>query len=161
MKSNKGIYILLPLVFVVWGVIAYRMVKYLKQDSVVVPQSTFTGIEFTTENFKEDTFYIVADYRDPFLGEVKKEIKKVTKPLPKPVIKPAAKAEAPWPSVTFHGLIKNRDSKKAYALLSINGKRKSLIEKEEWQGLIVVAIEGDSITLAYNKQKRSFKKVKR
>jgi type II secretory pathway component PulC len=159
MKSNKSLYILLPVVFIVWGIIIYRLVKYVGQGNAALPTPAFIEANFEPEKLQEDTFTISANYRDPFLGEIKKveAITGAPKPM-KPAPKPVAKPEIPWPTIIFKGLIKNKDAKKTYALLTINGKTKSFSDKEEWQGIKIQSVVKDSVLLIYNKQKRSFKR---
>lgn len=159
MKGNKGLYILLPVVFIIWGLIIYRLVKYVGQGNTPVPIPAFTGINFEPEKLQEDTFSITANYRDPFLGAVKKVAAFTGPPKPaKAAPKPVTKPEIPWPTIIFKGLIKNKDAKKTYALLTINGKTKSFSDKEEWQGIKIQSVAKDSVVLIYNKQKKSFKR---
>ncbi len=159
MKGNKSVYVLLPVVAIVWGLIAYRVVKYVGPGNTEIASPPVAEVKFEPEKFEGDTFSILANYSDPFLG-APVPVKKITvvAQKPKPVTKPAPKPETPWPQVAFHGLIKNKDSKKTYALLTVNGKMKSFSEKDEWQGIKIIKADKDSVVLGYNKQKKSFRK---
>lgn len=160
MKGGKNVYILIIAVIIVWGLVAYRIVQYVKPEEETKYLAELNNLELESKNFQFDSFTIVANYRDPFLGDMKQPKSSLPRKIfsPVKVSKPLIKVEQPWPFIVFHGLIKNKDSKRTYALLTINGKTKSFSYKDEWQGVKVLAFARDSIILGYNKQKRSFKK---
>jgi hypothetical protein len=161
MKS-KGAYILFPVVLVIWGFIAYRFVGFLKQDNVAVSATKTEEISIKPENFVQDTFSIVADYRDPFLGVLKKEPLAII--VPKPVVlspKPVVKQNVPWPLISYHGSIKNTGSGKVYAMVKINNKLKNLSVDDELDGIRIVEINRESIVVMLNNEKRIFTRNKK
>ena len=152
-------YILLPVVIIVWGIIANRLVKYIKQDTPVSPAEISEEIRFKPENFKQDTFSIVANYRDPFLGAFAVEHPPVSS-LPKAPSppKPVVVKNIKWPVIAFKGLIKNHESQKIYGMMTIDGKLRSVLVKDEILGIKVLDIQRDSIGVVFNNEKRSFRK---
>jgi hypothetical protein len=160
MKS-KGSYILFPIVLVIWGFIAYRFVGFLKQDKFAISKSTNDEININQAGLTRDTFTISANYRDPFLSNIHYQ------PAPtsnSSTIKPAASAtkiSRPWPILAYHGLIKNTNTNKVNALLSINKKMKNVSTSDEIEGLKILNIQRDSIVVRFNNEKKSFGRTKK
>ncbi len=117
MKKNTKTYLLLAVVLGIWGIIGYKVFNTIAPEP---EQNTLAAVtKFTPKAIKEkDTFSIIADYRDPFLGTIKKN-KKVKK-LKKPVVK---KETLPEIKVLYTGHIMDDTTNEKIFFVSINGKQ--------------------------------------
>ncbi len=125
MNSKKKTYILLIAVFLVWGLIVYRIYN------VVNPTIPKVEINNTTTSFKpykiakKDAFSIKADYRDPFLEKYANKTnrsnrsntktsstKKVTKKEEKVI----------FPRIAYKGIISPKSRLDKHFILKINNK---------------------------------------
>ncbi|MDL5514851.1 hypothetical protein QSE00_23780 [Arenibacter sp. M-2] len=70
MKKNKKTYLLLIVVFAIWGVLGFKIVNTInppKDQKAYSPNN----VKFTPPaKLIRDTFSILANYRDPFLGSL-------------------------------------------------------------------------------------------
>ena len=134
MKNNRLIFILLPAVLAVWAIIGYRVVNYIRHDTPAQIENIKKDLEFKPDSLSEDKFEIIANYRDPFLDFVPLESKPLIRPVkvitPKPLIIPHIN----WPIIKFKGLVKNHELQKSYGLITIDGKLKSVLAKNEING---------------------------
>ncbi len=157
MKGNKGLYILLPVVFIVWGLIIYRLVKYVGQGNTPVPIPAFTSVNFEPEKLQEDTFSITANYRDPFkvaTPQFQKQVSAVTSPSFNKNKANSAPTPAE-PSIIFNGIIKNKKSNKTIALFKINGKRRLLSVGEGADGIKLIVVNSDSASYIWKGIKKN------
>jgi len=122
MKNKKNIYILLPLVLLVWGAVLFQLFSFTSSDEITVadnPEFTFKPIKVN----KRESFAINVNYRDPFLGkmyanETNTTPKKIHSAAPKTVKKP----ELVWPKITYKGSIADSKGKNTLYILIIDGK---------------------------------------
>jgi len=157
---KKGLNILLIVVVVsVWVVVIYRVVnRYASASGQPINEIPLT--EKTPEIKKtKESFELIGDYRDPFLGEspaptktnqnnnTKKEIKK-TEPV---------KTDS-WPSVKYIGMVKNNDSGKMVALMSIAGKEVRLNPGEDFNGIKLDKMYKDSCLVSMYREKKTITK---
>jgi hypothetical protein len=159
MKNKKSILILLlATVGCLWGYIVWRIYgSYTGEETqIVVKDSKY---ETKTEILSSDTFSIVADYRDPFLGKEKTEIRgqktEIRKPVPKA---PKPVVTANWPAIVYGGMIRNQKSNQQLALLTMGGESNMLKTGDSYQEITVVKIYKDSIELKLGREKRVFRK---
>jgi hypothetical protein len=153
MKSNKGLYILLPLVAVVWGIIIYRIIKYVGQENTAIAELTLNEIKFEPEKFQNDTFSILANYRDPFLGSASIERANSHSPsrtTSSPASTSSLQPKAKTPTIIFKGIVKNKKSDKTIAVLKINDRTKMLAKGQTVDGIQLLNVSRDSIQVAYN-----------
>lgn len=68
MKNKRSIYILLPAVALVWGIIIYKIFQAVDDKSVVNPLEVSQLQATENEMVKADTYQLALNYRDPFLG---------------------------------------------------------------------------------------------
>jgi hypothetical protein len=122
MKNKKSIYILLPIVLLIWGLVVYQFFSFSKNEAVVVSENNdfaFKSIEFKTR----DTSSINVNYRDPFLGKMysgntnvvsKKSVGSRKPVLPKtPII---------LQTILYKGIISDTKDKTRVFMLIINGR---------------------------------------
>lgn len=150
MKNKKVVILLLVLAAGVWGTVLYKIFKAVgKSDDVQLKVSERKSDILSS---LKDTFSIVADYRDPFMGKRPLELpKKVvsSEPRPKPV--PVATA-VKWPSVRYSGMIRNQA--KELALVKIDQKNLVMKAGDSMSGVELKNIFRDSIVVFYQKEKK-------
>lgn len=121
MKNKKSVYILLPLVLLIWGMLIYQFFSY-SAASVALEN---TPREFNVKPFKlkERTLFTVnVAYRDPFLGKMyvapvsnQKKNSNTTKKSPKPA------ETIVWPTVLYKGMISDAKEKNKIFIMTIAG----------------------------------------
>ncbi|WP_281228742.1 hypothetical protein [Flavobacterium aquiphilum] len=123
MKNKKNIYILLPLVLLVWGAVLYQLFSFTKSDEVLTAENTEFNFKPLKIN-KREPFSINVNYRDPFLGklyntETASKTKTVHPKTTKVVKEPETLA---WPKIIYEGLISDSKGKNKIFVLVINNK---------------------------------------
>jgi hypothetical protein len=123
MKNKKSIYILLPVVLLIWGVVLYQFFSFSVPDEVVESASK----EFTIKPFKikeRASFSINVNYRDPFLGSAYNPEKNTKDNPHRNQKKKAPKPEETivWPVIQYKGMLSDPKEKKKRFMLVISGK---------------------------------------
>lgn len=158
MKNKKTVYFLLFLTLIIWGIIITRFYSSLKQDAQ--PLVNNENIVELKGEFVSSDFKIIANYRDPFLGEFKgKEnstIAIANKAIPSTPRKNPSLTQ--WPSIKYLGSISNGDKKKQIVMIAINGKERIMKQKDLIDGVTLGKIYRDSIEVVYNGEWRYFKR---
>lgn len=121
MKNKKSIYILLPIVLLIWGMLIYQFFSYSVPDEALENTST----EFNVKPFKlkeRASFTVNVAYRDPFLGKMyvapvsnQNKNSNKTKKSPKPV------ETIVWPTVLYKGMISDAKEKTKVFIMTIAG----------------------------------------
>ncbi|OOQ58334.1 hypothetical protein [Mucilaginibacter pedocola] len=161
MKNKKVTYLLIVFVAVVWGLIGYRVFAALNsdEDGAVTPQKAAIVKEPIVDYTRpEDTVKLNFNYRDPFEeGKEAPPVKVAALAAPVAVSRPAMPMGPPpinWGMIQYTGYIRNPDTKKLIALLTVNGKSLMLAEGEQGEGLKLLKNLKDSVKVAYqNKTK--------
>ena len=156
MKNKRALYVLLPLMIVIWGIIFYRIFSYVNKETINSIGNNDIKAAMIDSSSVVDTFSIVAKYRDPFLQTAYVNERKTM--LTKPPAKPIEKVEAPpviWPSIHYGGMVKNQQSNKAFALVRINEKDNLMKPGDELQGVKLMNMSKDSIEVIYQQQKKT------
>ena len=122
MKNKKNLFILLPVVLLIWAIVIYQFFSF--SSSNVEQIATTTEYDLKPILIKErDTFSIDVNYRDPFLGKM--YAPHTAKPKVKR-IKPMAivKIEPPviWPTIIYKGIVSDNKEKIKIFMLIIGGK---------------------------------------
>ena len=144
--------LLLILAAGIWGTVIYRIFKTVRKEDTVQIKPVESKPGFFS---LPDTFSIVADYRDPFLGKrvLPQSPKKVTTPVVKPKPEPMV-SMVKWPAVSYSGIIKNKSTDKELALVKIDQKEFIMRTGEVMQGVQLSKIFKDSIVVLYQKEKK-------
>ena len=118
MKNKTKTYLLISIVFGIWGTIGYKILSVVNPDDSKQPIATL-DISFQPKTIiQKDTFSIQLIHRDPFLGTLtsntihKKKKAKATKVQ-----------NAPEPIITYQGVIKKQNSLNQIFTLSINNQQ--------------------------------------
>ena len=125
MKNKKNIYILLPVVLLIWGSVIYKFFSFSDSDEIVA--GTQQEVKFKPLRIKKtDTVsHLDTDFRDPFLGHVYSS-ETVPSDKTKKVIqqKKVEKSIEPlhWPQIIYKGIVSDTKEKTKIFMLVINGK---------------------------------------
>ncbi len=160
MQNRAGTIFLFVVVLAIWGIIAFKIYDYIKGGNAEAGSGRLPDKSEQGETFIVDSFALLPDYRDPFLGyenPVKRKIVPVPVNIHKPLDVPPVKAMQ-WPPVLYKGLVYNEDTKTKAGLVNISGKSKMVSEGDTFKLLVVVSVTRDSILLKMQKNKRAFYK---
>lgn len=161
LKNKKLLYVLLPLLVIIWGLIFYRIFSSLNSSDEKYKLQTSKNIFSSKDNAVSDTFSIVNNYRDPFLGKTitadvnKSVVVQRIKPAP---IESVVKQPLEWPAIIYGGMIKNQKSNKQFVLLQINGQANVMKQGDVKNGVELLVIFKDSIQVSFKKEIRIIKK---
>ncbi len=159
-KNKKLTYFLICAVAIVWGVILHRIFFNKPEEDYILKDSNAIAKHEPYDQYvlKEDTFKLVLNYRDPFLGEdirvseLKPEVTKfqqmnITSSVsPKPVVD--------WTMIKYSGYIINPITKKMVCIIIVNGIERMLVEGESFDGAKLLKNKKDSVLISWKgKQK--------
>lgn len=159
--KRKGLTIGLALVVIsVWGAVLAKAIKPSSAEEVD-PNVVATVTRQVTVADSLPASSTLGNYRDPFLGAEAPSVRRepVDGKRPVAVKKIAPSTPVPsftWPQVAFKGMLKNTNKNQGVALVSINGQDKLLVEGKEEQGVMLIAVARDSITLKARGEMRRF-----
>lgn len=159
MKNKKLVYVLLPLVAIIWGVIIYRIyVQMSDKDNGAV--AGFVLPASKTADTLPDTVKLLLNYRDPFQSY---SFQRQYQPKPNRGMDVFAETKQPkpefvWPDIKFNGLIVNSQNKSKTGLFSFNGKSILVKEGDVVEGYKIIKLFNDSVTVGVNKLKKTFKR---
>lgn len=148
MKNKKSIYILLPLVLLIWGTVMYQFFSFsATEEEVIVPTNEISLKPIKA--IKRDTFSINTNYRDPFLGKVY-TVKNDTVPKKMKAVKVVEPLV--WPNIQYKGIVSDTKDKIKIYMLVINNQT-FLMKKGETQNEIYLK-DGDreSVYVKYKGQ---------
>ena len=149
MKNKRAIYILLPVVLVIWGLVIYEFVSFGSAEAIV-PESPSNWV-VQPHTYKEPQKIIIeTNYRDPFLGTLHVLAAPVTQPKKqKKPIKVKAVPELVWPAIQFKGVISDVKEKKKTFLLIINGKNCFMSVGDTADGIYLKSGDKESVYVKY------------
>jgi hypothetical protein len=159
MKPKISKYLLIAGVALVWGLIIYRVVSGFDNDGPAIPIQPITNS--FEQVVKKDSFTLIADYPDPFLGDEEDILKSIAREV-LPVISsepqtPAPVTEPPQPEdisfIQYKGMIVNSETKAKAAIVGIREAEYVLRENEQSADIILKIIEPFQITIIYKKKK--------
>jgi hypothetical protein len=150
-------YLLIAGVIAIWGTVIYKVIagqgEPLQKFTKPIP-----AMEISVNRPKE-TFFLFANYPDPFLADEEDIDTILNEPVPAPPLAPAPVTVAPDLSfIQYHGVITNTDKKSKVALISLHGIEWMIKEKETKEGILVRKIHTDSLDILFNNKKYSIHK---
>ena len=156
-KNKNTVYILLPCVIFIWGIIFYRIIGNQPSDQSFIESNNDTVIPSIENSDSTIHFDLNLNYKDPFLGTITEPNNNT------PTIEnvnnnssPQAKDEIRWPEIIYQGCVKNETGKLAY--ITIN-ERVYLAGIEELSpDISILDINNDSIQMGFKNEKRWYKK---
>lgn len=145
MKNKKNIYILLPFVLGIWGLLIYNFFSYLNPEEIALPEDNFQ-ISGEIKYTEPDTTTIDINHRDPFSGKMSSQNSdhdesRVTNTSPsvnsnsdEPKIEESIK-------IQYKGIVSDVSEKVKVFMVIINGK--TFLMKQGDKELDVKLIKGD------------------
>lgn len=152
---------MLPIVFLVWGIVFYQLFSYFFSTPTYVTEKA--EVVVNVDEIKKDTFSIVANYRDPFLGENIRLFQPKTtnnqSSQPKVQKNIAQKSiDKPWPTIEYKGMIKNNNSEKRVGIVGLNNKEYLVKEGEVLNGVKFMVISKELIQVSFQKEQKTISK---
>ena len=141
-KSKGNLYILFPVVILIWGAIIYKVVAAFEDDALVLPEIPFEPT-IVSEGPVKDTFSLLKVDKDPFLGHSYK------KPVIRKSIGENIKKEIVWPDIQYLGIITGEGTAATVYILQLNGKQLLLESNGTVEGLSLLRGWPDRIKLKY------------
>jgi hypothetical protein len=146
LTKNVKTYLLLALVLIIWGTVVYQL--FGGNDSPAPELDINDNVQFKPKQVKErESFTIVANYRDPFLGTIKKEVKKVKRARPVLPIEPEV-------SINYTGVINDKSTGKKIFFVTINGQQYLMEPKQKIQEVQLVKGNATSIEVLVNGKRK-------
>jgi len=154
-KDKRVLFVLIIAVVVIWGLIGYKLVVGDFDESIItatIPKDKNIAGELEVESYQ-----LLNNYRDPFQAQrvnYSGRRNSVEKNSNQKVSGQKKSTLADWPTITFGGLIKRKNSKEKVALLKVNASDHLMRMNEEVEGIKVLKIEKDSIQVIYRGEKK-------
>ena len=145
MTKNQKTYLLLGLVVGIWGLLGFKFVSSLN-PTVRAVQKVNKTVQFEPKTvIQRDTFSLIANYRDPFLGTLPRSLRKK-----KPATSPSDKKEIPRKNIAYSGFLSEANSKDLTFFVSIEGQQYMMNKRDKIQEVTLVSGNKTSIQVAYN-----------
>ncbi|MFW0739833.1 hypothetical protein [Flavobacterium sp. T12S277] len=150
MKNKKNIYILLPIVLMVWGAVLFQLFSFTNSDEIVAANNPELRIKPLKLNQRQ-SFTIDVNYRDPFLGKMYSEN---NAPKTKATGSKTAKAPKPketlvWPTILYKGLISDTKEKTKVFMLIIDNKNYFMKIGDTENGVFLKTGDKESVYVKY------------
>lgn len=151
MKNKKNIYLLVPAVLLIWGIVGYKIYATLNATNDVVMDDN-NAIEFKPEEIKDvEKFSISVNYRDPFLGKLVNNTKKISNSVKKKV-----KPIVIFPEITYNGMVSPKETdREALFLITINNKQQFLSVGKQIDGVRLLKGNSKEVTIAFQNNKKT------
>lgn len=157
MKNKKNIYILLPLVLGIWGLLIYNFFSYLNPEEIVLPEDNFQ-ISDEIKYTEPDTTTIDINHRDPFSGKMTTKYSEADERKVTNVSSVKSNSEGPKVEddlkIQYKGIVSDVSDKVKVFMVIINGK--TFLMKQGDKELDIKLIKGnrESIVIS-NKGKQN------
>jgi len=139
----------------IWAIVFYK-IFFVSSDEPVLPAFSIPEPE-CADTVSEDSFVIVANYRDPFLGSIWRGASPKKKPVATPIEKkPEPQKKHQWPQMSFLGVVEGKSGN--LGLFTIAGKQHIVKSGAVVDGYTVSAFTADSITILYENEKKTLHK---
>jgi len=153
MGNRKAIWVLVPLVAAVWGVIIYKVVVHLSDKGVTRASEAQKLIEPMVE---QQAYTLALNYPDPFLRTVQKPVQ--ARPAAPPANRTKEKkpvrpiADPKRPVLRYSGRVENRDSKAERHLILVNGVSHIVTIGQDVDGVVLRKVFQDSVQFNWEKE---------
>lgn len=150
MKKQTKTYLLLVAVLLIWGIIGYKIVGAISPKPVQEEVEIKT-VDFTPEPLvQKDTFSLIANYRDPFLGTL------ATKPKKKSTAKKAIpKNPVPEVTIEYTGLITDNETKEKIFFIRIAGQQYLMSARDKIEGFTLISGSESQVRIRDGKKTRT------
>jgi len=152
MKNKKSIYILLPVVLIIWGLILYRFLSF--SGATTIEEATSYNYAVKPLAVKpRDSFVINVNYRDPFLGKMYVPAGSKSRNSGRGRKKLTAAEPLQWPTIVYKGIVSDTKNKKKVFMVIINGTTFLMSEKDKEQEINLKNGNRDFIEVTYKGNK--------
>lgn len=147
MKNRKLLYILLPAVVIIWGLILVKVLSWMNGDkqeqaiSVSLPPGRGS-------NAVPDTFSLQLNYADPFTLQ---PVFRGSEQYPGTVVKAVIK----WPDVMHFGTLTTGKHRTQFATLQINGVVRLMKPGDTCCGIQLMKVKCNAVVLRYHGSERT------
>lgn len=152
MKNKKNIYVLVPAVLLVWGLIGYRIFTGLDPDIAAVKKTRIMKDFKPSKLVVNTNFEIQANYRDPFLGTL--DTRMSNKVAPKKRVQ--QKEVVVFPEILYKGIFSPGDHSKSVFLISIDGEQQMFKIREMHREIKLLSGDKEKILVKYKKEKKTY-----
>lgn len=149
MKKKKSIYILLPVVLLIWAMVIYQFFSFSNPDVPNTVASTNYAIKPIAIP-ERDTFAIDVNYRDPFLGKMYLP-NKATKNTKRQ--KPKVTTPIVFPRVVYKGIVSDNKNEVKVFMVIINGQTFLMKENDTELDVTLKTGNREYVEVIYKKQK--------
>ncbi len=156
MKSKKSIYILLPIVLIIWGMLIYQFFSYTSSEIIEVQEELPLFVKI---DYKEpDTTALDVNHRDPFTGRLesakeKSSISKV-KTINTPKIKTETTPEVQT-QIEYKGIVSDVANKKKVFMVIIDNQTYLMKQGDKENGVELINGNRESITIKHKGKKKN------
>jgi hypothetical protein len=161
MKNKKLIYVLLPAAVLIWGFIILKIIVKVRQP-VKEFQMQQSSIQPGTDILQRDTITLIADYRDPFLGDGNTQVKpnrKVVEPKDRAFkLQKEPTLSVQWPEVSYKGTITNNRDDQHTGLVRIEDADFLIHKGDMIKEIFFVEIYSDSIKAVFQNESKTIMK---
>ena len=144
---------MLVVVLAIWGILGFRILSAVNPDnSLPITHTTLSDFKPTAPKAR-DTFSILANYRDPFLGTLPKSVIQTSPPkkiTPAPVVKR---------NISFTGHIRDQKSDQVIFFVNIDGQQHMISLTDEVDGVRLLKGNEDQITVLYENRRETIKRT--
>lgn len=151
MKNKKNIYFLLPLVVIIWGLIGYKIFSGLN-PAAFNEKVIQTNKRFIPKTVKQtETFKINSNYRDPFLGTIKKKktaVRKTGKSVDKKIFV--------FPNVIYKGIIAPKNRNEKVFIIVVNGKQYLFKRNSVFDSIKLLSGSSQEVVLEFQNHRQTF-----
>lgn len=174
MKKDNLKYALFAVVFLIWGGVIYMYFFYEKEAPSPLVSPSTGPLPVTVVASPRDTFSLMLDYRDPFLGSVGKQSKPKPKQLPNSYSPPSVPKKRPskvkqkknplqdkeeaqdvdWSRVIYFGKAGQSGNEEQFVLLKIDGVLHTATEGGQYSGFEVLEITAGGVKVRYGESEK-------
>ncbi len=176
MNSKRSVYLLLPLVLLVWGLIGWRIWAAASDSAPGIESLPAMALRAKPAAARHRPVLLLT-YGDPFKPGPSRNAPPVTGPMPAasafssaPVSRPAtslnfavrpttpaaAVVSVVWPQIKYLGVIAHSGGNAQVALLAIDNQEMVVKAGKSERGVQVLKLFRDSVQLSFSGQKKSF-----
>jgi hypothetical protein len=159
MKNKKLIYILIPLVLLIWGLIVFRIIKQINRSQKPAIDNTSYS-KNNNQGPETDSSSLILHYRDPFLHGITRKISDSGGSYNlfsnNSNLTTVTKAPVNFPNTRYSGLVINSKNKLKLGLLKIENKDFLVQEGELVSGEKIIRLHADSVIISFKKIKKTF-----
>lgn len=165
MKNKSVTYLLIGVVALIWGLVVYRIFNAVyEEEGVSNPTVAFRG-DREAKLVQDDTFELILDYRDPFLGKMAVSSflgdtprPKARKKKPSPPLSTMPVPALDWSFVAYLGAINGKQPGKEIGMFRLHGNEVMMKAKESRGEITVLKITKDSAYIQYQGVKKGLTK---